>query len=132
MNSLKAIVTNIDNVDSLNIVSFDFYGEALSMMSLDLDESIQVGVNIELTAKPTHIAIAKEFSGTISYSNQIGAKIVSIQNGQLLCSIQLQIKNTTLESIITLNSSKRMDLRVGDEVKAFIKASDLSIVKVLQ
>ncbi len=131
MNSLKAIVTNIDNIDSLNIVNFDFFGESLSMMSLDLDESIQVGVNIELTAKPTHIAIAKEFSGAISYSNQIKAKIVSIQNGQLLSSVTLKIKDSTLESIITLASSKRMNLRVGDEVKAFIKASDISIVRVL-
>lgn len=131
MNSLKAHVTNIDSVENLNIVSFDFYGENLSMMSLDLDTSVKSGVCVELTAKPTHIAIAKKFNGAVSYSNQIKAKIIAIENGQLLSSIKLEIQKSTLESIITLKSSQRMDLRVGDEVCAFIKASDISIVKVV-
>lgn len=131
MNSLKALVTNIDNVDKLNIVYFDFFGESLSMVSLDLDESIQVGTRIELTVKPIHITIAKEFSGMLSYANQIPAKIVTIENGQLLTSVQLQTRDSIVESIITLNSSIRMSLKVNDIVSIFIKESDISISRVL-
>lgn len=128
MNRLNAVVKNIQSVDNLNIVSFEYQGEVLTMMSLDLADNIQVRKRVELTAKATNIAIAKEFSGEVSFSNQIKASIVEIENGELLSSIKLKVKEFFLESIITLNSSKRMDLKVDDEVTLLIKASDLSIV----
>jgi len=131
MNSIRATVSKIESVKSLNIVSFDFHGTQLSMMSLDLDPSVVVGTDVELTAKATHVAIAKAFSGILSYSNQIDAEILSIENGELLSSIIVQMKESTLESVITLNSTKRMSLEVGDKVSVFIKASELSIVRVM-
>ena len=131
MNKFKASITKIQNVENLNIVNFDFAGQSLSMMSLDLNEKIKVGTQVLLTAKPTHIAIAKEFSGDISYSNQLNAKIVEINNGELLSSIKLSSGDATCESIITKNSSLRMKLKKGDNVLLFIKASELSIKEVL-
>lgn len=131
MNTLIATVTKIDTIDNLNIVNFDFSDQTLSMMSLDLSDDIKIGTKVKLITKPSYIAIAKEFSGILSYSNQLKAKIIDIENGKLLSSVKLQIEEFLLESIITFESSKKMDLKVGDEVTAFIKASELSILKVL-
>jgi len=130
MSSLIATVTNIDNCDSLHIVKFDCKGQTLSMMSLDLSDDIQVGVKVKLVVKPSHIAIAKNFSGEVSYSNQLETSIESCENGQLLSSVKLLFVDTTLESIITVNSSQKMDLKVGDKVTAFIKASEISIGEI--
>ena len=131
MNTLVATVTKIDNIDNLNIVNFNFSDQTLSMMSLDLSDGIKIGTKVKLITKPSYIAIAKEFSGILSYSNQLKAKIKELENGKLLSSVKLQIEEFVLESIITFESSKKMDLKVGDEVTAFIKASELSILKVL-
>lgn len=131
MNTLLAQVKEINSVDNLNIVKFDFNGTTLSMMSLELKESVKVGAKVKLTTKPTYIAIAKDFSGEVSYSNQLHVKIVHVENGELLSSLTLQIDDTTLESIITKDSSQRMTLKAGDEVTAFIKANELSIMEVL-
>jgi molybdopterin-binding protein len=131
MSSLIATVTHIDKCDSLHIVKFDCCGQTLSMMSLDLTNDIQIGVKVKLVVKPSHIAIAKNFSGEVSYSNQLQTTIKSCENGQLLSSVKLDFFDTTLESIITVNSSKKMDLKVGDKVTAFIKASEISIGEVL-
>jgi len=131
MNTLVTTVIKIDNIDNLNIVKFDFSNQTLSMMSLDLSDDIKIGTKVKLITKPSYIAIAKEFSGILSYSNQLKAKIKDIENGKLLSSVKLQIEEFVLESIITFESSKKMDLKVGDEVTAFIKASELSILKVL-
>jgi len=130
MSSLIAIVSSIENCDNLHIVKFDFHGESLSMMSLDLSESIEVGVAVKLIIKPSHIAIAKDFSGEVSYSNRLETTISSCQNGKLLTSIKLKLFDATLESIITLNSSLKMNLQVGDKVTAFIKASEISIGEI--
>ncbi len=131
MNSLIARVVKIDNIDNLNVVNFDFLDQNLSMMSLDLSDNIRVGSRVELIANPSHVAIAKDFNGLLSYSNQLNAKIVSLENGKLLSSIKLLVGEVILESIITFNSSKKMNLKVGDEVKALIKASELSILRLL-
>ena len=131
MSQLVATIKKINSIDNLNIVEFDFHGLTLKMMSLDLNADIQVGKKVKLSVKPTNISIAKNLIGEISLSNQIVATIENLENGQLLSSISLKVHNTILESIITVDSSKRMNLQIGESVTILIKASNLSIGEVL-
>jgi molybdopterin-binding protein len=131
MSKLIATIKKINNIDNLNIVDFDFFGNNLKMMSLDLNPNVQIGKKVKLSVKPTNISIAKNLSGDISLSNKLVAIIENIDNGKLLCSLSLKIYDVLLESIITVDSSKRMNLQIGDEVSIFIKASDLSIEEII-
>lgn len=131
MSQITAVITDIESVDNLNIVKFDFSGQPLKMMSLGLSEEVAVGKRVILGVKPTHIAIGKDLSGLLSYSNQIPSKIISCEHGKLLSSIKLSVQDIMLESIITLESALRMDLKEDDEVTIMIKASQLSILEVL-
>ncbi len=131
MSKLIATIKKINSVDNLNIVEFDFLGNSLKMMSLGLNSNIQIGKKVQLSVKPTNISIAKNFTGEISLSNQLVAIIQNIENGELLSSISLKIDDFLVESIITVESSKRMNLQIGDEVIILIKASNLSIEEVL-
>jgi len=131
MSSMIARVSQIESCETLHIVKFECGEDELSMMSLELDERVQIGTKVRLVTKPTHIAIAKNFQGELSYSNKIPVLIESINNGELLTSIKLKSKQSSFESIITCASSKRMSLKVGDNVLALIKASELSIGEVL-
>lgn len=129
MNQIVANVTRIDTIDNLNIVEFEFQTITLKMMSLDLF-NITVGQKVILSIKPTHIAVAKELSGMLSYSNQLITKISKIEMGALLCTISTEIFNMPLQSIITADSAKRMNLKLNDEITLLIKASDVSILDV--
>ncbi|RXJ81577.1 molybdopterin-binding protein [Arcobacter sp. F2176] len=131
MNKIEAIISQIDNIDNLNIVQFDFSGIKLKMMSLDLNENIKIGQKVILVAKATNIILARDFEGMISFSNQIKAKIESIEEGKLLCSVTIKAKNSYFQSIITQASAKKMNLKKDDEINIFIKASDLSIEEVI-
>ena len=131
MSQLVATIKKINSVDNLNIVEFDFNGLTLKMMSLDLNDDVKIGKKVELSVKPSNISIAKNLIGEISLSNQIVATIQSLENGQLLTSVILKINDTLLESIITVDSSKRMNLQIGEVVTILIKASNLSIAEVL-
>ena len=131
MSQLIATIKKINSIDNLNIVEFDFHGLTLKMMSLDLNANVQVGKKVKLSIKPTNISLAKNLIGEISLSNQIVATIQSLKNGQLLTSVILKVHDTILESIITVNSSKRMNLQIGEVVTILIKASNLSIGEVL-
>ncbi|MGE4461963.1 MAG: molybdopterin-binding protein [Arcobacter sp.] len=131
MNKLVATIKKINSIDSLNIVEFDFFGKNLKMMSLDLSKNIQIDKKVTLSVKPTNIIIAKNLFGEISLSNQFVATIQKIENGHLLSNIILKINDTYLESIITVDSSKKMNLQKDEDVLVLIKASDLSIQDVL-
>ena len=131
MSKLIATIKKINSIDNLNIVEFEFLGTTLKMMSLDLSSNIQIGKKVRLSVKPSNISIAKNFTGEISLSNQLVAIIQNIENGKLLSSVSLKISDFLLESIITVDSSKRMNLQIGDEVIILIKASNLSIEEVL-
>lgn len=130
INNLEAKVISIQSVEDLNIVKFEFENHILSMMSLGLKDT-KINSRVILSANPSHIAIAKDFSGLLSYSNQIKTKITHIEMGELLCSIELEIGKHKLNSLITASSAKRLNLKINDEVLALIKASELSIKDVL-
>ena len=131
MNRLNAVVTHIEGEQNLHIISFDYEGESLKMMGLDLPKGLHVNAHVTLGIKPSHVAIAKNLRGELSYSNQLPATIESIENGKLLSNILLHVKGNEIQSFITLGSSTRMNLQMGDEVTLLIKASELFVLEVL-
>ena len=137
MSKLIATVKKIESVDNLNIVTFICNDETLKMMSLDLNDTIQIGKRVVLGCKPTSVALAKpsmdqqDFSEMLSYANQIRVKVFSMDVGELLSSVKLNFGDFILESIITTASLKRMKFNENDELLALIKANELSIQEVL-
>ncbi|MGB5792725.1 TOBE domain-containing protein [Poseidonibacter sp.] len=130
MNTLKAKVKQIDSLDNLTIVKFDYKGTTLSMMSLGLKD-INLQSEVILSINASHIAIAKDLKGDISLSNVFNCIIKKLDKGELLSSLKLQINDDYLTSIITTNSVNRMNLKVNDKVQALVKASEISIKKVI-
>ncbi len=131
MNKLEVIVKKIDAIESLHIVSFDFFGVELKMMSLELNEKITVGTKVVLAVKPTHVSFAKNFDGHISVTNQFKARIKGINKGKLLSSAIFEAKYTLIESVFTSDSLRRLNLQVNDEFLILIKASDISIKEII-
>ena len=131
MNRLSAVVTHIEGEQNLHIISFDYEGVSLKMMGLDLPKGLHVNTHVTLGIKPSHVAIAKNLKGELSYSNQLPATIVSIENGKLLSNILLHVNGNEVQSFITLSSSVRMNLQAGDAVTLLIKASELFVLEVL-
>ncbi len=131
MNKIKATILNIQNIDNLNIVEFDFNSIKLKMMSLELKEGITIGKKVILTVKPSHISLAKNLEGNLTISNKIDATIEEIIDGELLSLYKIATHDTILESIFTYSCSKEMSLKKGEEITLLIKASDLSILEIL-
>ena len=114
MNRLRSIVTHIENEGHLHLVSFDFLGKSLKMMGLELPVGLKEGSCVVLGVKPFSVAIGKNFQ----------------EWGKILCSVTVDFNGSVLQSFITNSSAKRLGLEVGDNVKLFIKASDLFVAEV--
>jgi len=136
MSQLFATIESIESVESLNIVTFTCAEQKLQMVSLELPASVQKGKSVTLACKPTSVAIAKptvaleSFCAMLSYANQLSVKISTLEEGALLSSVMLTLGAFTLESILSTDALKRLDLQEGNEVIALIKANELSILEV--
>ncbi len=131
MNRFYAKITGIQNSGNLHLVTLDFSGTVLKMISLDLPQKVCEGAVAELSVKPSHVAIAKDFSGEVSYSNRIPARIEGIERGELLSIVTLDAGEESFESLITTGSLLRMELKPRQSVKVMIKASELSLVRIV-
>ena len=130
---MKATITKINNIENLNIVSFISYGFELTMVSLELQNKLKIGSEVLLNTKPTSVSILKASKDDfyLSFENQLSMKIKKIEFGVILTSLQLDNEAFTLESIITTNIARKMQLTEGDCVIALINASDIAIMEVL-
>jgi molybdopterin-binding protein len=129
MNTITAIITEIQTCQNLHIVTFQSNDTTLEMMSLELSKELKKGTKVKLGIKPSGIAISKDANINTSHSNKIKCSISSLQNGQLLSSIKLDFFENKLEALITSSSSKKLNLKDGDSVTALIKASELFIAE---
>ena len=129
-NTLKAKVTEIQNMQNLNIVHFEQKEEIFSMISLDL-ENKKVNSNVLLSINPTHVNISKEDNIQISCENKIKAKISHIEEGKLLSYISLCFKDQELQSLISTKKMNDLKLKIKDVVFMYINASDISIKEIL-
>lgn len=66
----------------------------------------------------------------ISARNQIKGKVVSLTPGAVNTEVIVELGDgQQLASIITKSSAEKMDIKVGDEVSAIVKASSVMIGK---
>jgi molybdopterin-binding protein len=128
MNSIKAIIKEIKKHQNISAITFDALGVEMSMVALELDDKLQIGMQVNIKAKATNISLAKHIENTLSISNQLQGVVEEINNGTILCNVKIKIEDTIIESIITQNSASNMDIKTGDRIIALIKATDISIV----
>lgn len=62
--------------------------------------------------------------------NQLKGKVTAIKRGEVMAQIKLVIPaESTMGSVITVDSLEEMDLKVGDEVVLLVKAVNVLPVK---
>ena len=128
MNYFKATLKNIKRNGIVHLVELSFEGEKLQMMALELPDGLRIDEYVTLGIKATHVALAKDFLIHSSFDNQLKASIVSIEVGELLCSVKVALSGVIVESIITLKAFERLNLHVGDPIVLLLPPSELSLL----
>jgi molybdate transport system regulatory protein len=132
MNKLPAIITSIQQSGTILLVDAEVDGQGFSALlieSVTHPEWLQVGKAVDLVFKETEVSLAKELQGKISMRNRMKCKVLKVDKGELLSMITLQFNNFTIVSAITTRSVINLQLEIGDEVDALVKANEVSLMK---
>lgn len=132
MNRLSGKISKIQHSGAILLVDVDVDGQNFSAMLIESatrPEWLQTGNNIELIFKETEVSLAKNLSGIISMRNRMKCTVKHVERGGLLSKISLQFLEYTITSAITTRSVDSLDLKVGDEVEALVKANEVSLMK---
>ena len=131
MNKLKGFISNVSTSGNISIVEVNIQSEKIfSIIIGNKEEFLKIGNEVYVIFKETEVSIAKDFKGEISLQNRLNCKILKIKKGKLLTEIIMQWKNEKIKSIITTKSAERLSLREGDNITAFIKTNEVSLMEI--
>lgn len=128
MSHFVAKIVEIESLESLHKVKLSKEDHYFSMISLELNEKVQIGLDVKLYVKASNIVIAKNKSEDISIANQLQCIVISVEHGTILTNIKLDFLGNVLEALLTTHQAKKLNLQEGDEVYALVNESDLSLV----
>jgi molybdate transport system regulatory protein len=132
MNKLTGIITQIQKSGAILLVEVDVDGHGFSAMLIEstlIPLWLQTGNTVEIIFKETEVSLAKNLSGLISMRNRLPCKVIQVQRGELFSNVSLQFKNHTIMSAITTRSVDSLQITMGDELEALIKANEISLMK---
>jgi molybdopterin-binding protein len=66
---------------------------------------------------------------TLSARNRLAGKVEEIQFGGVMAHVVVRVGKNLIESVITKRSADEMKLKVGDEVSAIIKSTEVILEK---
>lgn len=132
MNKLPATITAIQQSGTILLVDTEVGGHVFSALlieSINRPEWLEVGNLVDLVFKETEVSLAKNLQGQISTRNRMKCIVTKVDKGELLSMITLQFNGFTIASAITTRAVNSLQLNIGDEVDALIKANEVSLMR---
>ena len=124
---IKAKISAIEQNDSVSIFEFSAENLSLKMLSLENLQNLKIGDEVRLGFKSSDVFVATSPLLNCSVSNEIQVRISDIEQGQITSSLHLNAGKFEFESIISTSSLKRLNLSLGDQIYAYVKATSLYI-----
>ena len=124
---IKAKISAIEQTGGVSVFEFSAENLSLKMLSLENLQNLKIGDEVLLNFKSSDVFVATSPLLNSSVSNEIKAQISGIQRGQITSSLHLNAGKFEFESIISTASLKRLNLALGDQIYAYVKATSLYI-----
>jgi molybdopterin-binding protein len=73
--------------------------------------------------------LKKEVIVKISARNQLNGKVTAVKLGTVMAEVQVKVGSQTVVAAITRSSAEGLGLKVGDDVVAVVKATEVMIAR---
>ena len=124
---IKAKISAIKQTGGVSVFEFSAENLSLKMLSLENLQNLKIGDEVRLNFKSSDVFVATSPLLNCSVSNEIKVRISDIQKGEITSSLHLNAGKFEFESIISTASLKRLNLALGDQIYAYVKATSLYI-----
>jgi molybdate transport system regulatory protein len=131
MNKLTGIITQIQQSGAILLVDVDVDNHRFSALLIESSTKpqwLQQGRTVNLVFKETEVSLARDLSGLISMRNRMKCIVQKVERGELLSKVTLQFQHHTITSAITTRAVDSLQITVGDEIEALVKANEISLM----
>lgn len=90
---------------------------------------LQVGRDVMLLFKETEVSLAKNLQGEISLRNRFSVTVHHIKRGDIMSAVSLDFMGQVLTSVITTRGLDRLQLVVGEQIEALVKANEIALME---
>lgn len=127
MNSFEGTITSLAGSEAIRLVKTLVKNTSVSALFINNSDThlFQEGEKVRVIFKETEVIIATGDVSNISLQNKFHGTIESIEKSKVLSKILLNSEIGTIQSIITCNAVKQLDLKVGDTAYAMVKTNEI-------
>lgn len=132
MNKLSGKISAIAHNSHMSLVDVTVGEVMFSATLLETPETapyLQVGEKVTLLFKETEVSLAKNLTGELSLRNRFFVTVKAIQRGDIMSAIQLVYGDQLLTSVITTRGMNRLQLVIGEQVEALVKANEIALME---
>jgi molybdopterin-binding protein len=130
MNGTKGIISTIQKKALLHTLEVDVNQVKLHVFTLQLNDGFSIGAEVEIIFKETAPLLVKgDDKVKVSAANRLTVAVEDITYGEIFAEVDLVSAIGPFTVLLTMDVIKSFDLKMGDNLLAFIKASDISIGK---
>lgn len=132
MNKLEGTIENITTSESLSIIYVKVNDLKITAIVIDTPETnnlLKIGNTLNVVFKETEVIIGKGIHHQISMQNKFIGIISAVESKELLSKVSISTSIGTINSIITTNAVKQLELNIGSEVTAMIKTNEILLTE---
>jgi molybdate transport system regulatory protein len=132
MNRIEGRISQIQKSSAIMLVDVDVDGHGFSALLIESaahPEWLRTDNLVDLVFKETEVSLAKELNGRISLRNRMICEVSNLERGELISKVTLIFQNHTISSAITTRAVNALEIAIGDEVEALVKANEISLMK---
>jgi molybdate transport system regulatory protein len=131
MNILTGRISEIQSHEGISLVKVETPDHIIfTSVVLDTVETadyLRIDSKVKIVFKETEVIISKDTNSRISIQNRLPCIIRAVNRGIILSQVEMGFGDSVIQSIITSNACKQLELNVNDRVFALIKTNEVSL-----
>lgn len=131
MNKFTGTIKQIQQSGAVLLIDVEVVEQTFSVLLIESairPQWLAEGNTVDVVFKESEVSLAKGLSGKISIRNRMNCIVTSINRGELLSTVTMQFGSYTITSAITTRALDSLEIKVTDEIIAFIKSNEITLV----
>lgn len=127
---MRGKISEMTTSGNMTLVGVDVDGTRMTAIVIGTPGKasyLRMAEDVELLFNESAVSIGKMIEGQMSLNNQLDCTIERLVTGEILTQVILSFRGEHLTSLITTMSARRLDLKAGDRVTAFIKTNEVML-----